>query len=47
MRLLNGDFFCVSYMPCTLPYGQNKLISKGVDIDVQHHLNTRTYRYLM
>jgi hypothetical protein len=47
MTLLDGDFFCASYMPCTLPYGQNKLINEGVDIDVQHHVNTRTKRYLM
>jgi hypothetical protein len=30
MTLLNGDFFCPSYMPCTLPYGQSKQVGEGV-----------------
>jgi hypothetical protein len=47
MTLLDGDIFCASYMPHTLPYGQNKLINEGVDIDVQHHLSTRTNRCFM
>jgi hypothetical protein len=47
MTLVDGDFFNLFYMPCTLPYNTNKIVGEGVYILVQHHFGTWTYIYLM